>query len=281
MTLKDLAQLIRLPNLLIVALAQLTTRLFLIGPVSAWQQIFADGQLYLLMISTLCIGSAGYIINDYYDVKVDVINRPEKVIIGRSIRRRVAMAAHQLLNIAGIGLGMLVSMEVAWVNFWAIFLLWLYSNQLKRLPFVGNLAVSGLTVMGIWVVAVYTGEHSYMVYLFASFAFFISLIRQMIKDMEDLRGDMHFGSKTLPIVLGIRKTKSLMYLFLVMFMVITFMLLQWIGHWKLTLYFVIMLAPTAYFVQRLYWADTKKAYHELNRFCKLIMLSGIFAMLLA
>lgn len=281
MNLKDVVQLIRLPNLMIVALAQYACRLFLIGPLSEWETILSDWEMLVLVVSTLAIGSAGYIINDYYDVKVDIINRPEKVVIGRTIRRRVAMAAHQLLNIVGIGLGMLVSMEVAWVNFWAVFLLWLYSNQLKRLPLIGNMAVSGLTAMAIWVVAVYTENHSNMVYLFASFAFFISLMRQMIKDMEDLRGDMHFGSRTLPIVWGIRKTKSLMYLMLATFMGITFVLLQWIGHWKLTAYFLIMLLPTGYFIYKLYWADTRKTYHHLNQFCKFVMLSGIFAMIIA
>ncbi len=273
-------RLVRLPNLLIIVAAQYLCRVFVVGPTHQWKQLLIEPGFFLLSLSTVCIAAAGYIINDYYDVKIDLINKPERVVVGRSMGRRVAMAAHTFLSLAGIGIGMLLSWKIALINLLSVFLLWLYSNQLKRMPFIGNLVIAALTAASIMIVAIYYDLENYLVHMFALFAFYISLIREIIKDMEDLRGDMHFGCRTLPIIWGIRKTKTIIYSILLLFVLSIMLLLLLLQHRALTIYFFTMGMPTLYFIYKLYWADTRRAYHHLSIFCKMVMLSGLTMMML-
>ncbi len=273
-----LQKLVRFPNLLIIVFTQYVARVFLIGPKAAWKEHLADPGFFFLSFSTVCVAAAGYVINDYYDIKIDLVNKPERVVVGRLLRRREAMAAHTLLNFLGIGTGLLLSWQVGLVNFLSAFWLWLYSNRLKRLPFLGNFSVAALTGAAVALPAVYFEQHSYLLYVFALFAFFVSLIREIIKDMEDLRGDMHFGCRTLPIVWGIRRTKTLIYLVTGLFAATVALFLHQIGNPVLSRYFLLMIPPLVYLVVKLYWADTKKAYSRLSLFCKLLMLTGTGAM---
>ena len=174
--------------------------------------MLSDYKLLLISISTVLIAAAGYIINDYYDVKIDFVNKPERVVVDKLLKRRVVMAAHSILNFAGIGIGFLVSFKIALINFLSALLLWLYSNHLKRLPFVGNVAVALLTGAALLVIAIYYQKNMFLVLVYAIFAFSITLIREIIKDIEDVKGDTVFGCRTLPVIWGIRKTKMIIYL---------------------------------------------------------------------
>ncbi|WP_020529162.1 geranylgeranylglycerol-phosphate geranylgeranyltransferase [Flexithrix dorotheae] len=272
-------KLVRLPNLLIIVATQYLVRIFLVGPASEWKTFIFDYRFFLLSLATVFIAAAGYIINDYYDIKIDTINKPDRVVVGKLMKRRVAMASHTILSIMGIGIGLLLSKEIAVINFLAVFWLWFYSNRLKRKPFIGNLSIAVLTTLSVLVVAVFFRANNYLVYTFGVFAFFISLIREIIKDMEDLRGDMHFGCKTLPIVWGIRKTKVLIFLIFGFFMVTIMGLSFVISSATMKWYFLLMTIPSIFFVYKLYWADTKKNYHFLSSFCKWVMISGLVMMI--
>lgn len=265
--------------MLIIALAQYLVRIFLIGPSAHWADHLLDPQFFLLTSSTLLIAAAGYIINDYYDVKIDLINKPRRVVVGKVLKRRFAMVAHTVLNMAGIGIGFLLSKEIALVNFVSAFWLWLYSNQLKRRPFIGNFSIAALTAASVYIVAIFFKTNNPMVLVFALFAFFTSLVREILKDMEDLRGDMHHGCKTLPIVLGIRKTKTVIFTIFLFFVGTIFTLSLLINNTAMHIYFLGMSVPSAWFIYEVYWADTKKAYHRLSIYCKIAMVSGLILMI--
>jgi len=130
---------IRLGNLLIIALAQYLTAIFLAGQYPKWTEYLYDFKLLLLACASMLIAAAGYIINDYYDVKIDYINKPGKVVVGKLLDRRIAMAIHPLLNLAGVTIGFYLSLIIGAINFMCAILLWWYSNHLQRLPFIGNL----------------------------------------------------------------------------------------------------------------------------------------------
>ena len=147
---ESMLKLTRVGNLIIIALAQYFTAGFLIG-----MHTLNDINLFLLSLSTVFIAAGGYIINDYYDVKIDYINKPHRVVIGKSITRRYAILFHIALSFAGIVLGFYLSWRIAGVNMLSVFLLWLYSNNLKRLPFVGNLTVAFLTGLAVFIIDVF------------------------------------------------------------------------------------------------------------------------------
>jgi 4-hydroxybenzoate polyprenyltransferase len=267
------ARLTRVWNLVIIAIAQYFTAAFLID-----LKTILDPRLFVLSASTVLIAAAGYVINDYYDIKIDLINKPQRVVIGKSITRRYAILFHTLLSLGGVVLGLFLSWKIAAVNFASATVLWWYSNSLKRQPFIGNFVVALLTGIAIWLVdSLYKTGHM-LIITYASFAFFMTLIREIIKDMEDLKGDHTFGCQTLPIVWGMRKTKYFIYAILVIFF-ITVMLLNFsYANLPVHYFLIFLLLPLLWFLVRLVTADTKKDFAWLSGFCKIILLLGIFSM---
>lgn len=274
-------RLIRLPNLLIIVLTQYLVRIFLVGPATDWQPAVLDFRFFLVVLSTVMVAAAGYIINDYYDIKIDTINKPRRVVVGRILKRRIAMGAHTALNWTGVLLASFASLWLGLITFLAAFLLWVYSNRLKQLPLVGNLTIALLTAISLLVVLMYHPRNEMLVYIYAVFAFFISLIREIIKDMEDVRGDATFGCRTLPIVWGIRRTKWVLYALIVVFITVIFALSAHLDNSIFAYFGLFILLPVGWLVYRLIIADTKKEFGYLSSLCKVIMLTGVLSMVLA
>lgn len=270
-----LFRLTRFWNLAIIALAQYFTAYFLFNQ---RQAVFTDIWLFLLSGSTILIAAAGYIINDYYDIKIDLINKPDRVVIGKTITRRYAILFHTVISFLGVAAGLLINWKVGALNFVCAFLLWLYSNNLKRLPLIGNVVVAFLTGLSIFMLVFLYNQYLPFVVVYSLFAFFMTLIREVVKDMEDMKGDTTFGCKTLPIVWGIRKTKSFVYVIVVIFSI----LVLWLDYQELKIswiYFIpLLFLPMSVLVFRLIKADTKKEFYQLSQLCKIIMLLGIISM---
>jgi 4-hydroxybenzoate polyprenyltransferase len=268
-----LFRLTRTWNLLILVFAQYFTAWFLLKA-----DIFTDWRLLLLCASSALIAAGGYVINDYYDVKIDLVNNPNRVVVGRSVPRRHAILLHGLLSVAGIGLAVFVSWWIVAINIFSVSLLWFYSNLLKRLPFVGNFAVALLTGLSIGVLNILYDVFNPLVIVYAVFAFFMTLVREIIKDMEDLKGDNTYGCKTIPIVWGIRKTKNLLYVIIGFFGVAVLLINQLYVKLQVIYFLMLLFVPLAWLVAQLVKADTKKDYSWLSSFCKVIMLLGILSM---
>lgn len=271
--LPSLLKLTRFGNLVIIGLAQYFTAGFLIG-----EETIRDFSLFILSASTVLIAAGGYVINDYYDVKIDYINKPDRVVIGKSITRRYAILFHVVLSGAGIFLGFLLSWRLLAVNILSVFLLWLYSNNLKRLPFIGNLTVAFLTGLSIWILEIHYHTHNPLILIYASFAFSMTLVREIIKDMEDLKGDNTFGCRTLPIVWGLRRTKFVIYAILGVFSITVFVLNEFYEALPIKYYLLFLFVPLLWLLYRLIRADTTKDFAWLSAFCKVIMLLGILSM---
>ncbi len=271
-------RLIRFNNLLIIGMTQYMIKICLIDePNRVWAN-FTDSYLFMLVSVTILIAAAGYIINDYYDVKIDTINKPERIVIGKYIKRRVALAINFGLNALALGLAWFLSEKVFVLSFLSGFLLWWYSNQLKRLPLVGNLVIGILTSFSVLMLAVYYPKNQDLVIAFALFAFFITLVREIVKDMEDVRGDAHFGCRTLPIVWGIRRTKNVIYVFLATLVaILIFTYFSFPRKFIFYLYLVV-LPPLMVFFVRLLRADTRKEFAFLSELCKWIMVLGVLSM---
>lgn len=271
---ESLLKLTRFGNLLIIGLAQYFTAGWLVSPAT-----LTDWKLFVLSCSTVLIAAAGYVINDYYDVKIDLVNKPDRVVIGKGITRRYAILFHSVLSVLGVALGFLVGWPIAAINFMSAFALWFYSNLLKRQPFIGNLVVALLTGVSILVVEVLYRSGNVLILIYASFAFFMTLVREIIKDMEDLKGDNTFGCRTLPIVWGLRKTKFVIYFILAVFAAIVLVLNELYSQLPLYYFLLFLFVPLIWLLNRLIRADTKKDFRWLSSFCKVILLLGIFSMI--
>lgn len=240
--------------------------------------------LVLLIISTLCIAAGGYIINDYFDVKIDVINKPSKLVVDKFLSRRWTLFLHLSFTFSGIILGYFVSPFFALINLLNASLLGLYSARFKYKLLIGNLVISLLISETIPVVRF---AHKQVLWqwllLYFGFAFLTGLVREILKDIEDMAGDEAYGCKTLPIVFGVYKTKTIIEALLILSAVvlcffILFSLQQ--GHILLSVWIVLLvLIPLLYMFYRMRSADKKIDFTSLSSSMKLIMLSGTLSML--
>lgn len=271
-------KIIRIPNLFILVLTQYFAAIFLTNPLHAWQKVLFDPMLLYLCLSTVLIAAGGYVINDYYDVKIDIINKPSRLVVGRIMARRHAMFFHAFFTLAGLGFAFFAGYRILIVNLGAAMLLWWYSNYLKRLPLVGNITVAVLSGLAIWVVGLLFHEHRNVVITYAVFAFIISLIREIIKDMEDMRGDKNYGCLTFPIKYGIRTTKKLIYILELGFSILIVCIGLYFGINLFMFFLLLVIAPLLIFTFLLVVADARKDFAVLSTFCKWIMLSGILSM---
>jgi len=274
-------RLVRMTNLIIVVITQYFTRILLIGPRQEWRQIIADPNMFILSLSTVCIAAAGYIINDYFDIKIDIVNKPERVVVGRYLKRRWAMGAHQVLNVMGALMGFFVSHWVFLINVFSITLLWFYSERYKRLPFIGNFIVALLTGFTLLILTFNYPANRKLVLIYAVFSFFITMIREIVKDMEDIKGDEAHGCRTLPIIWGIRRTKTFLYLWIALFIITLFIMGSTLHNFTLISLFVLLLLPLFWLVFKLMRSDTRKDFRHLSNLCKIIMILGLLTMLWA
>ena len=273
-------RLARTPNLIIIFLTQYCTAIFLVGADQPILEVVLDFKLFLLSLSTIIIAAGGYYINDYYDIKIDLINKPDKVIVGNVFDRRTVLLWHSIFNFAGIAIGTYVSIWVGMVNVLAAFLLWIYSNQLKRMPLIGNLTIAFLTSLSLVVLIVYYRSSEYLVFIYAFFAFGITLIREIIKDLEDMKGDSAFGSKSLPILLGMRKTKWVLYFLILIFSTSIYYFAFRLNNHVVFGYFLLLSLPSIYLIYMLIRADTVRHFFFLSQYCKWLMVGGILSMIL-
>ncbi len=270
----------RIPNLIIIGATQYLTAIFLVADYpKKYEQITSFGFL-MMSISTVMIAAAGYIINDYYDQKIDMVNRPEKVVVGTMFRRRLAMLAHIVLTLGAISIGFYLNPKVGVVHIFSSFFLWYYSNQLRRITLIGNLVIAFLSGLTLLMVCVYLGRNEILVYIYASFAMAIALIREVLKDIEDVKGDSAFGCESIPVIFGIRGAKLFIYLviggsgaFLLSFLIT-------IDNWLVRYYFLALFPIFIWFIYKLVYADRQRDYQSLISFTNLIILSGLISMIL-
>ncbi len=278
-SIKGLLKVTRVANLIIIGMAQYLTAIFLIGPSSEWYVYAKSVPLFLIVLSTLLISSAGYIINDYYDQKIDIINRPEKVVVGTNLKRRAAMFYHMFFNFIGIFLGILASWQIGIIHLLSSFLLWLYSNSLKRLPLIGNLLIGFLTGMAILMIGVQYNNLNPLIYAYSLFAASIMVIREIIKDIEDMKGEKTYGLKSLPLLIGVRKTKRLLYIICALSAAMLIVFIVKVDN-RLVVYYFASLGPfMLFFIYKLKNADTIKNFKYLKYYSNLIILTGIISMI--
>ena len=271
----------RVNNLLILVLTQLCAYTFLRSePLEA----SIDIELSLFVLATIMVAAGGYIINDYFDVKIDAINKPSNLVVGKTLPPRLAMIFHWILSGGSVVIAFFLDLKLG-VLFIAISgLLWLYSSSLKRAFLIGNFAIALL--MGLSVFAVYlfdAGLNFNWVVFYSVFAFYTGLIREILKDVEDMEGDRSFGCKTLPIVKGYPYTRKVL-LGLTGFLGVLFIgsSIMFYQHdfRLLAFYFIVLCGLTIHYMVNLNHADTKKEYKYLSRYLKVIMLAGILSMIL-
>jgi 4-hydroxybenzoate polyprenyltransferase len=299
-------KMIRLPNLIFIALTQV---LFyeciirtILDPLSIVPAIGRISLLFII-ISSVFIAAAGYIINDYFDINIDQVNKPNQNVIDSIVSRRWAMLWHIIISGAGVLLSVYVFIRTSlWyiplANIGCVFLLFVYSLSLKRKLLSGNILISLLTA---WVITIlflseirlYTipnpqaldASHKIvrLGLLYSAFAFMISLVREAIKDMEDIEGDLRYGCRTMPILWGVNAAKVYVALWLVVLIALVIVAQVYVSQfrwWWPNLYSTaLIIIPLCYIFYKLFKASTPLHFHQLSTITKFVMLSGILSII--
>ena len=296
---RSIFNLIRWKNLLLILLVQALIKYALFDSLNV-SQTLSDLQFLLLSFATICIAAAGNIINDVYDVETDLVNKPKKVVIGRTISEKTGLNLFIIFNVIGVGLGFYLSNQIDKSGFAVLFviisaLLYLYATQLKRTFLVGNMIISILVGLSIIIVGIFElipaitvqnrPDQHYafnIVCIYALFAFMINLLREIVKDIEDINGDYKAGMRTLPIIIGRdRATLVTFALSFIPLLAVIYYVIGYLYNNQLVVgyFLVFVVAPMLYFTIKIHSAETKKELHHLSNILKLIMLFGILSLL--
>ncbi|MFC2114471.1 geranylgeranylglycerol-phosphate geranylgeranyltransferase [Bacteroidota bacterium] len=283
-------RLVRYKNLIITILVQFMVYYCLIEG-----HIHFPAQWILLIVgATVLIASGGYIINDFYDLKADIINHPETVILGKRIKMSTAVFLYLMLNLIAFYFGVVIGLKYDRWMFILLFviiaiILYSYARKLKRTPLIGNITVAVLLSFTLVIVWLYkAGDYPELLLLYASFAFLTGIIRELLKDLEDMEGDLKAGFFTFPISQGVPKSKQLViWLTLLQIVAIIFFSLLVYGmtaYWALMVYFfLLVLVPLSLTLNLIQKAQSSNDYAQLTRFIKFIVVTGtvsMFALLL-
>ncbi|OJV53480.1 MAG: hypothetical protein BGO31_01015 [Bacteroidetes bacterium 43-16] len=312
MNFKDLARILRISNLLIIIATQLLCWFFLIRPLSNFTAtpLFLDfPHALLLSIATALIAGAGYIINDYFDVKIDAINRPNKSLIGKDINPRTAILFHTCCNVIGLAICAYLAYQlqiksVLLLPVACTILLWFYSTHFKRQFIIGNVIVSLLTALSILILLTYEPaawplikqpflenaqgqirlNPTWILMTYSGFAFLLNWIREIIKDLEDFKGDAEDGCITMPIKIGIQKTvwfvQGLLVLSIIAlaFAVYELFLKSWIipGIYMLAA----LILPLVYTLVKIHTSVRQEHFAKYSKMLKFIMIFGILTLVI-
>lgn len=292
-------QLIRYKNLLLLALMQIIFRYGFLNQQDGYLAL-ADWQYFLLVLSTVLLAAAGYVINDIFDQETDTINRPEKVIVGKAISESRAYNIYVGLNIIGVSIGFYLSNVIQKPSFATIFIfiaasLYFYATTLKKMLLLGNILVAfilGLSVLIIGVFdlypATYDGNREKMGLLFkiltdyAVFAFVLNLIREIIKDAEDIKGDYNQGMQTLPIVIGVNRTAKIMFGLVAIAVAIVLWytnkhLMSFDLYYAVLYVLFLVLGPLMYVLIKSWNAKSVSDFHHLSTILKWVIFFGILS----
>ncbi len=292
-------KLIRYQNLILIALMQLIFRYGFLK----YQDIYlflSDRQYLLLILSTVLIAAAGYIINNILDQETDNDNKPENVVIGKGISEAMGYNLYFIFNVTAVGIGFYLSNAIQKPTFAGIFiiivtLLYLYATSFKQMLLVGNIIVSLVLAFSILIIGMYDllpltfdsnknemGVVFSLLLDYAIFAFLLNFIREIVKDLEDIEGDTNQGMNTLAIVFGVNKTTKVVFS---LSLVTTLILLLYINTYLMTnqLYYAVIygllfvVAPLIFFMIKIWNAQTKKEFHQLSSLLKWVIFFGILS----
>lgn len=271
-----LIRLFRIPNLLLLLLGQVLVVVRFSAETSGLKSLL-NLPVLCLIFATQAAAAAGYIINDYHDVKIDLINKPSRVVIGRLVTRRKALFAYLMLNLLAIGLGFLAGQKIGLTVGLSCFLLWRYSARLKCIPLIGNLEVAFLVAISLYLPGLFfSGEWENHLY-FCLFAFLSNLVRELVKDLEDLRGDRQHDCRTFAMSYGLKTSRQLINVCLLVLLVL--LGFSWLNQSGIRQLLTILPAiPFGIFLVKLQKADRKMAFSRLSRLLKWAMLGGMLCL---
>ena len=274
----SLLSVIRGYNILALVIAQYLASIYIFSPKKSVTTVVFDLYLFFVVLATVCVVAGGYIINNFYDLKADKINRPYKADLDSFVKQETTLSIYFLMNFIGVVAGFLVSWKAALFFSVYIFGIWFYSHKLKRYPLTGLISATLLTILPFFVIFVYFKNFSKIIFIHAFFLFLVIMVRELIKDLENMKGAVASNYKTFPLAYGEKKTKliSIVLLFFALSTVVVLLNHPVISYMKY--YFYVVVVSLIIIGAVLMKSSKKQEYTILHTTLKIMLLIGVLSL---
>ncbi len=267
-------------NILVIALAQYLASIYILAPELPVRKVVFDINLFVIVLASALVIAGGYIINNFYDAEKDLINKPRKSMLDRLVSQRFKLTTYFVLNFLAVVVASYVSFKAVFFFSSYIFGIWIYSHKLKRIPFLGNFISATLAITPFFVVFVYYKNIQPVIFVHAVFLFLLILAREMVKDLENISGDLAQNYRTIPIIYGARTSKLLISFLIFLTLVPSLLMIFQFDVGYMNFYFILCVLLMILFIVLLFRANARKDYVWLHNILKLIIVMGVFSILL-
>tara|TARA_R110002020_G_scaffold279150_2_gene494665 strand:- start:97099 stop:97959 length:861 start_codon:yes stop_codon:yes gene_type:complete len=267
-------------NILVVVLAQYLASIYIFASDKPLKNVLFDVNLLMLVLATAAVIAGGYIINNFYDSEKDLINRPNKTMLDKLVSQNTKLSFYFVLNFSTVVMASYVSFKPVLFFSFYIFAIWFYSHKLKKMPIIGNVVSSILTLTPFFVIFVYYHNFKSVVFVHATFLFLIIAIRELTKDLENIKGDLTLNYRTIPIVYGERTSKKMISVLVVATLFPVYFLITKFDIGYMYVYFYICEVLLVIYLFLLWRSVTKTHYLWLHNILKIIIVAGVFSILL-
>ena len=267
-------------NIPVIVLAQYLSSIFILAPEKRALDVILDWRLFLLVFASTLTIASGYIINNFYDSEKDLINRPNKTRLDRLVSQKTKLQVYFLLNFLSTALVLIISFRAALFFATYIFLIWFYSHKLKKYPIVGNLTASLLAVLPFFGILLYFKNFYPVIFAHAMFLFLLIFIREMIKDLENIKGDIANNYQTIPVRFGERISKQIITILTISTIIPVYILIEKYDVGYMDLYFYVSLIILIFFLLKLWKSQTQPEYVQLHVVLKILIVAGVFCIVL-
>ncbi|RMA66441.1 geranylgeranylglycerol-phosphate geranylgeranyltransferase [Ulvibacter antarcticus] len=267
-------------NILVIVVAQYLTSIYILAPQLPLRQVLFDPNLLMLVLASACAIAGGYIINSFYDSEKDLINRPRKTMLDKLVSQRTKLSGYFVLNFLSVIFASYVSFKA--VVFFSIYIfgIWFYSHKLKKYPFVGNIVAAILAVVPFFAVFIYYKNFAIVIFVHATFLFLIISMRELAKDLENLKGDLAQNYRTVPVVYGENVSKWMLTILSVLTLIPSMLLIFKFEIGYMHYYFYGSIIALTLFLVVLWKSARKIHYVVLHNILKFIILMGVFSIVL-
>lgn len=267
-------------NILIIVIAQYLASIYILAHYKPLREVVFDVNLFMLVLASAATIAGGYIINNFYDSEKDLINRPLKSTLDKFVSQNTKLSFYFVLNFMAVIMASYVSFKA--VMFFSIYIfgIWFYSHKLKKLPVIGNLTSAILTITPFFIIFLYYKNFEPVIFVHAVFLFLLISMRELTKDLENIKGDLVLNYQTIPIVYGEVVSKRLLTVLCVLTLVPIFLLLFKFTIGYMYIYFYLSIVLLIVFLVLLWWSKTKWHYLIGHNILKFIIVLGVFSILL-
>ncbi|WP_286968379.1 geranylgeranylglycerol-phosphate geranylgeranyltransferase [Flavobacterium sp. UBA4854] len=292
MKIVSLFSVVRGYNIPIIVLAQYLSAIFILAPEIRALDILLDFYLFLIVFASAITIASGYIINNFYDSQKDLINRPNKSMLDRLVSQKTKLNVYFSLNFLAVIMASIVSWRAFLFFSVYIFMIWFYSHKIKKYPIIGNLMSALLAVTPFFAILLYFYNkisfeeienhmsHFVVISAHAIFLFLLLLIREMIKDLENLKGDLVTDYRTIPVLYGEKISKQIITALTILTIVPVYVLVNIHDVGYMDIYFYASFGVLLFFLIYLWKSDSKEQYLRLHNVLKFLIVSGVCCIVL-